>query len=612
MWGLFLPSEKRAEDHELNDPTSTPRPLNWRTPLLMFSLWIPATLFFAGNLGWWNDDYFFNGRDPATGRVIFWIQTAPNPFEAPSGIQVWRPLNFLFTTSLITAFWNHDWVVHWIGALAHLFACFLLYRVLHALKLSKQACLLGTLILLCCPVGFEAILWASAIATGLATSMLFAVILLYIRHAQRTLSHRGHLALGLLASSIPLMNEQPAASLAALPILYLSLRPAGERLRTSLWRAISPLILPALSHALYLFGIAVGLPPSSYGSANSLVTLAILPHRLLSIAAQMAREFAGANLGLGALAQGWHSCVSSPALAVAAAALFAAACVLQCRQWSDTTLSPRVNTPTSSRAWLILFALALLALTLLPLAAVSWVHVRPRMAYATTAALAILVACVGNALRDLIVSRAPVASRIPRAYATITGIAIAPLALAGSIMLVGVQSGYRARSRADAHSIAQLVELLGPPAPDSFFLPLSVENRALNSGTPRFDWYFASAWYWSYAFPTFARQSLHRDDIESGFADVSRPLLHQIDDAGFHFAGPARFDPEELYRGQGRRTFWHDAITFQVSADGEASLLSPIRVERDGVLIEEHPVPQVETARARGASRIKAWTITLH
>ncbi len=90
----------------MNARAATRCPIDWRALLLIVSLWLPATMFFGGHLGWWNDDHFFNGRDPATGQVLFWVQTAPTPFDPPAPYQFWRPLNFLFTTSMVTTFWN--------------------------------------------------------------------------------------------------------------------------------------------------------------------------------------------------------------------------------------------------------------------------------------------------------------------------------------------------------------------------------------------------------------------------------------------------------------------------------------------------------------------------
>lgn len=590
----------------MNERAAARCPIDWRTTLLVVSLWIPATLFLGGRLGWWNDDYFFNGRNPATGRIEFWIQAAPTPFDPPASIQVWRPLNFLFTTSAVTLFWNHDWIVHGLGAIAHLVAGLLLHRVLSALRLSSQACMFGTLLFVCCPIGFEAIFWASAIATGASTSMLLGVTLLYIRYAQHSLGRLGMICLVLLAAAIPLVNEQPAPCLAAFPFLYFGVRRHDKAARSPLRHALRPLLLPAFVHALYLGAIALVLPSSAYGSAGSFVPAYALPGRLAQISKQMVHEFAGANLGLGALRVGWGEAASNPLVSLVMGALILASVLVWHRSWMEPSTSASRDESLRRRAWLALFVLASLALSLLPLAAIGSIHVRPRMAYATSAFLAIAVAIVGNRLRDWGVGRSSLRASI---YGWSTGAITLLAAIVGALMLMGVQAGYRARSLADRKSLGQLASMVGRPGPGTFFLPLAVDNRAVDSGTPRFDWYFASAWYWSYAYPTFARQWLHRDDVESGFADGGRHVFWSGWREGFEFKGPARFDPRHMSRNELRRVPWEDAIPFEIGFGGEVTLLSPITLEREGLVVETVLVPGVEAARARGVKTIHAATV---
>lgn len=590
-----------------NDAQSS-RTNHWRWAAVIVALWIPATLFFGGRLGWWNDDYLFNGRDPASGNIEFLVQRAPDPFSAPAAWQFWRPLNFATTTTLVTTFWNHDWIVHAIGAIAHLLATYLIWRVLAALNASKQACAWGSILFMCCPIGFEAFLWASAIATGVATSMLLGSILLYIRHARRELSRAGYVTLTLLAGSIPLMNEQPAACLAALPLLAMAMRREDEPWRRTIWHAVMPLIIPALMHGAYLWNIAANLPQTSYGSMSSLVPLEALPRRIAVIAKQMTRELRGDTLGLGAFRVGLKALANAWPMTLLMGGAIVAAVVLSAKRWVDLTPSKRQGANLTSRVWLLLFVLAMGVLTHLPLAAVGWVMVRPRMAYVTLAALALLVGVVGNALRDLVISRNEGPRQTwARTYERFTGVSLITLALVGVTTLIGVQAGYVARSRADRASLEHIRTLIGEPAPDTFFLPLAVENRAVDSGTPQFDWYFASAWYWSYAFPTFARQGLGRSDVESGFAVASRPLLANVDEHGFVFDGPTRYDAG---RAAGtRRVAWEDVVAFEVGFDGVVTLLSPVRLERDGVVVGAITIPHVEAARVRGAAAVRAWTI---
>lgn len=591
------------------DRTRAGKAFAWRWAALVVALWIPATLFFGGRLGWWNDDYLFNGRNPATGAIEFLVQRAPDPFTAPAAWQFWRPLNFAATTTLVTVFWNHDWVVHAVGAAAHLIAAWLVWCVLAELKVSRQARAWGSVLFLCCPIGFEAFLWASAIATGVATSMLLGSVLLYIRHARGALSRGGYAVLTLLAGSIPLVNEQPAACLAALPLLAMAMRDEREPWKRTAWRAMAPLLIPAAMHGLYLWVIATNLPTTSYGSVASLVAIDALPGRVAVIAKQMLRELRGDSLGIGAgfgaWREGWRTIVESWSVALVMGGVIVLAVAGVAREWVDGVASQRKSAGTRSRLWLVLFVVAMGVLSLLPLAAVGWVMVRPRMAYVTLAAIALLVGVVGNAIRDWVVARDERGS-IARRYDGLTGALLVLVALVGVVMLVGVQAGYVARAQADRASVSRLREMIEEPKPGTFFLPLSVENRAFSSGTPRFDWYFASAWYWSYSFATFARHGFGRDDIESGFADASRAVLMNVDENGFVFDGPMRYDGR---RGTGpRHVAWDDVVPFVVGPGGEVTLVSPIHVKRDG-MVHEVRLSQVEAARARGAAAVHDWTI---
>lgn len=587
--------------------------LGWRGLVLVIALWLPATLFFGGRLGWWNDDYLFNGRDPATGAVAFWVQTAPSPFDAPAGVQYWRPLNFAFTTGLITLFWERDWVVHVVGAVAHLVAALLLFRVLARFGLSWQACLLGCLVLLCWPAGFECVLWGAAIATGVATSMLLGCVLLYTRLAKGELTRGGYVWFTVLAAAVPLVNEQPAACLAALPCVCFAFRKDGEAWQRTLTRGLVPLVLPLVAHLVYLSVISRNLPAGAYGSAGSLVELRELPRRMLSIGNQMRREMRLINLGWGALSTGAGAMVRAWFVGFLVAGVGAA--VWMCGRWwvggkESGEVSGHVSGLVARRAerarlgWLVVFAVGVMVMALVPLAAVKVIEVRPRMAYVFTAGLAMVLALVGNAARDVVVRKWKPWARA--AYGVGTYAAVVSVCAACVVMWVGVQTAARARTAADARSMERLREWIPEVPPGAWFVPLGVDNFAVRSGTARFDWYYASAWFWSYAFPQYARQALRRDDVESGYADGSNRLVVGADADGFEFAGRTRFGA--VAEGRRPRIAWDRAILFDVGFGGEVTLRSPVRVERGGMLVGEFVVPLVEEARKRGA-RVEGWTV---
>ncbi len=572
--------------------------------LLILALWWPATMFPGPSRGWWNDDYYMCGRDPATGAIVHYIQTAPSPFDPRSPhVMAWRPVAYVSASFLITFFWSHDGVVHAFQAVLHLASVLLLWRLLAAFDLGWRARLLGALVLLCHPAPFEGILWSTVMCVPMAAAVLLLAAGLYLRHVSGELSRAGHVVMVLLLAGVPLIYEQTAACAAALPLLALARarrgEPAERWARRDTWRVLWPLLLAGAFLGVYLQIITSTLPSTTHGSAGSLSPPGALAPRWLSMTHELGRQMLGSFVRADAMRSGLESAREHllPAGGVLAAGLLGF--VARAREWARASPDDRARPGEHQRLlWLAIFALAWIGLSVLPVAAVSWAQMRPRMTYPGLIGLAVLVAAIADALRS------PLArpGRVFTIVRTTLGVLVLVACASGVLSLMGAQRGYRLRSHADARSLEEIRAALPDLAPGSVLVPLGVDNAMTSLGRAEINWYYASPWYWSWSWPSFARLGLHRGDVRALFHDDSRRVLVNADAEGFTFDGPL---PPEI-TGQSK-FLWRDAIPLTVARDGGITLRSPVRIEIPAGMIEV-AIPQVEAARRRGA-RVETFVI---
>lgn len=200
-----------------------------------------ATLFFAGDLGLWNDDYAYDRRDFVTDNSMLPLGgLVPHFF--------YRPLYYLIVPTLQTALAEHQWLYHLFGALAHAATCWLLWRLCRSLGLSARAGAAAALLFLCYPGAWEATLWAAALPTVLAASTALLLSLVFIAAVKRELGGWSLALLPAIAFTIPCLNEQAASVVAALPLLAWA---CGVRLRSM--RTIAASALPAVAVGAYLY-----------------------------------------------------------------------------------------------------------------------------------------------------------------------------------------------------------------------------------------------------------------------------------------------------------------------------------------------------------------------
>src|SRR6185369_6970022 len=112
---------------------------------------LAACTLFLGDIGVYNDDYFCNQRDPATGEAHDLIMNRP--------WHLWRPLTRRVLSPLVTLLWPHPWMLHAIDALLHGAITALVYGLLRRFRVRPGIAAPCALAFMVYPGHFEAVLW---------------------------------------------------------------------------------------------------------------------------------------------------------------------------------------------------------------------------------------------------------------------------------------------------------------------------------------------------------------------------------------------------------------------------------------------------------------------
>jgi hypothetical protein len=476
-----------------------------RLPFLVV-LWLGSTLFTAAELGKYADDYFFAGRDPETGAPVALTPLAERPF--------YRPLTWLLVPALQRSFWFDDAALHVLSAAAHGLAVALLAALLLVTGRSPVATVAAAGLFLVAPAGYEVVFWSSALPTGLASSLFLVVCLWTVRHARRSPGAAGPTALllvaiGLAAFAIPCLNEQPAAGLAALPLLHLACLPRERAIGPRERRAALSVGLAAWSGpGLYGALFWVTSSPGMRGTASSVPSLEALPGEASRLAAEVLARLLLRDFGSGALAAGVESFLESRFLAGALLVAFASSAWLALRPAALVAAGSSGDAPRAGRPLLLAcFGIAVFVLDWTPLLAAAGTPVSSRLAYAPSLGLAI----AGAAALDLAARGRRSAARSLTASCAAAALALV-LAL-GCIAMVGIQAGFRARSRADAALVDALRRALPAPAPGALLLFVDDARRPVATGALRFDTALASPLALPQAASPYIRWAYRRRDL---------------------------------------------------------------------------------------------------
>lgn len=487
-------------------------------PLLV---WYLGSFYFHGDLGKWLDDYGAHVRDPVSGsfewsrllRYQWWF--------------FWRPIHVHLVFFLQTIFWNHDWVNHLFSALMHALACFSLWRFLRTCGVRCVVAAGAALVMLGSVQGFEAIHWPATVSTSIATAVFLWASSIAIRHARGETGRGSILLLGVLGFITPCLYEQPAAGLAALPILYVAA--ASRHLEnkaevgvlgrwTRYFLRMSIALLPcAIGIICYLVLYIVSVRQDPMARESRFIGIAnFWPHAKYTAWAMgvMLDPVRGLEevrtLGLAVIRSSLFGGFGVGLLAAVAGTLWVATWV-RTDERNSRDASGDDEAPRVPHLALGLFAIAAFLLTLFPIVAIEGAGPTPRLSYfplvciliACAAVLDLILHCVRGFVWSSTLSRACVAS------------VSAAFALAGCVHLIGIQAAMRALHRHDAAAMSHVRELLPSPASGSIFVPIKVAVDPATPVSDRLRNSFQPIWASPWAVNTYIKHVYGRSDVNA-------------------------------------------------------------------------------------------------
>lgn len=595
----------------------TPGP-GWRRRLplwlLPVALWLVAALFLRGDLGKWNDDYFWLGQfNRSTGEVATYTLDRPLHF--------WRPAFRYLAAPVYTALFNHDRALHILSAITHAGACLALFLLLRRAGLAWPAASLGAMFLLVYPVGYEVPLWNISNVNALSTAAIIFAAYLYLAWLDarpRAGTPLTALAMAGLAFFAAALNEQPAAAAPALAVLGVGAVWARKpNVRSTPAR---PMPLAVARAAIPVLGAGVGLITYTLihlrlhamgdgHSTGALIPTADLPARIGALASDLFYHATLRDLKTDALHSGVLALHANPISAALAAAALPIGAIVWIRHAAAepshhaAQVSPGTpGTPNAPQSrWLIvlaLFGVAWFIACWLPIVRIAYPIV-PRLFYAPTVGLAITLAVGVSALastfRAVAVRRA-VYAVILAAYAAM------------AVMMVGFQRGYQARFRADEDQAQQLRRLIPAPPPNAIFVPIRVADHPASTRpgeiTP-FAQRFLAPLYSDWAGGWWLQRTYSRADIFSARAlapDTIAPLAAIAPtDADPTSASTARPRAPMLPPYPARRedhADWSTLIPFEITPEGRVRVFTTITAITPDGRRRHRPLPAAASALA--------------
>jgi len=569
----------------------------------VFAVSVFLLAFFAlrGDLGKYYDDYVFAGRDP----VMQSVNWAGNPWgHAP---YFWRPLLFIFLYYAQGALWDHQWMFHLLNASSHGLVALGLYALIRRLAAMPQAAAVGALLFLVFPLHFDVVFWSTAITSSIPAWLTMGLCLLFVAYARGAAGMQGARGwwvkggLIVLAFFVPCWYEQPITLVPMLPCLYFAVCPAEEAWKTRLKRSLTVTVLMGLTLVLYLGLMFATVPAGRRGGAASVVHASELGGRvrfvsdqIWDLATRQFQEYALGGLHLGWVTLGNFWGVVSVALIFGMGGVWI---VWFCVRNPDATdaegneAAQRVG--AQNGIWASVFGVGWSLLAWLPFVPIRDQWVTPRCFYVPMLGVCICVAmCIDSLLVRTWRTRGAVWVRGWVGMTTLVGVC------AGAVCMVGWQTAYRNRTKADERQTALLAAATSRVPRGTVFVPLEDNFRYAHTPQTLFNVGLLS-WTGSPSTAVMAlRHAAARDDIFCTKRDFWNPLpLTDMDGQGFGYevAFPGYATPE------GRaRVPWSKALPFVIAADGSIQVIDHMVLERaDGNDVEfELPI----TAKVSGLS----------
>jgi hypothetical protein len=468
-------------------------------------VWYLGVFFFRGELGKWIDDYGAHLRDPASGQ-IHWEEMV-----RPQWWFFWRPIHIQLIYILQTLFYSHDWANHLFGGVMHAGACAAFWWFLRVWGVRPVVAAGAALVMLGSVQGFEAILWPATVSTSIATAGFFCAAVLAVRHARGERPRRLVILLGVLGFVIPCLYEQPAAALAALPIVYLAAaRGAGRAWVESIrgvFVALAPCALALIAY-LALFILTVRMDPMSREAQFSDGELMRSHARyLVTTIAPLLLPWGGLrdlwDAGFGALQSSSLGMYGWAGLAGAAMGAWV------WYWWSSIARSDGETGKGRWRGlWLVPFGVAALLLALVPIVCIRGAGISPRLTYFPLACALLGVAGIVDAIIGMV-------PRVERPARVLAAAACGLLALIGAVDLVGVQHHMRLRYAADQAFMRSLRQVIPNPSADTLLVPVVWAPDPDAPGQSRAAASFLPIWTSPWAITTEVKRVYGRNDVDA-------------------------------------------------------------------------------------------------
>lgn len=536
-------------------------------------LWFVATFFLLGDIGKYNDDWYYVQRNAATGEI--------QSLVLERYVHFWRPLYRVVVPSLMTLLSEHDWLHHFILACAHGVVGVLLWKILRELRATRIGAAIGVVWFMVWPAHFEAILWLCASPTLLSAAVVLTTWLLTMRFASGRLGRYGWpvmmVGVPLLFFVSACLNEQASCGVTVLPFLYMAARASEEKLGRSFMRAVVPAAASFLVLCLYVVlhvKLRFKMPALEHDAV--MIPLAGLPEKMMWVNRWVVGQVASGEYLSRLLSAGREAIAAYPVRSVVLGAA-----LLTSLPWWVKSVSRTSDEVSTRSLWVIAAGGVMYAGALAPIAGFNYWYV-PRITYAPLIGVAMMIAGVISLLGPQQRARG---RWVRVVLASFMGVVF----IGGAVMMAGIQRGYQVRVQQDEDELRQLKELVPSPAQGTVFAPLAIGPSVVSrGGKGRYEAYFCSSLssWWSSRWVV--QHAYKRNDLLCGYT-----LNGQ---GAFINAWPDR----ALVRDVGEVP-WALIVPFVIDDHGKVTLVTDIRVA--GVVVE---MPQaVEAAKERELPRVE-------
>jgi hypothetical protein len=581
--------------------------------LFFLAIWAFATLFFGGNIGRWNDDYYFTLRNPVDESIAAWATTTREPYLPSTGVlSAWRPLMFTAGSWLITLAWKSFWIAHAVGALLHLAHTLLLYLSLRQFGRSVHAAAATAGLFLCWAGTHESWLWPSAYGSLTAALFLQLIILCMLRYARGyevSSGRYGQVVLMVVLTIIMLgFHEQASGALPALGLVYLAVADTAEPIKRRLWRAALATASVCILPPLYVLAVRATTQPGLGVNPETYVPLHAMWDRVVFVWRDMANTIIMRDFWYPAFALGWREWTRTNSLFIPWLVVLAVTAIAPLRHWIATpTHGPgAIRREGVRHGFVVLFGILGAAGACMPVAVIAGYPALSRVTYVIVLLLAFSVACLFDVVGRLFAKF----DRAALIYRVVTGCALLGLMGFGGVMSIGAQARMKRVVAMDDLNAKQLRELVPDPAPGTVFLPLTLRppaytleqivflhpwitpdriGREIQIHRPAFEsfrWTVCSVWEGLWSMKYFVKFAYGRDDVWSLYAARDRRPIIDADANHVRFIWPycAPYEVPPLDAAQSNVNAlipWEKVIPITFDAQGNLKVVARVHITSD-------------------------------